>query len=296
MTRRLTGVGECMVELSQAPGGLYRQGYAGDVVNTLWYARKALPDDWQVRFHTGLGIDLASRGMEEFLNAAGIETDTVLRVPARRPGLYMIHLDGAERSFSYWRDTSAARRLASDEAQLAAGLADSDVIYFSGITLGILDAEDAERLLAALDGRRRMGATVAFDPNIRPALWSDSATMRARLTRGADVADLILPSFDDETAHFGDANPEATARRYATREDQTVVVKNGAHDVLIWDGGAGRIVETPSVADPVDTTGAGDSFAGGFLAAHVTGFDVEAAVRAGQATAAHVIRHHGALV
>src|SRR3712207_7493372 len=50
-------------------------------------------------------------------------------------------------------------------------LSRADLLYFSGITLGILAAEARERLLAALAKARRAGARIAFDSNFRPALW-----------------------------------------------------------------------------------------------------------------------------
>ncbi|MGB3555637.1 MAG: sugar kinase [Jannaschia sp.] len=296
MAPTLTGLGECMIEMSQAEGGLYRRSFAGDVVNTLWYARRDLAEDWAVRFHTGLGIDPSSAAMEAFLNDAEIGTGTVLRVPNRRPGLYMIHLDGAERSFEYWRDSSAARMLASDDTALDAAVAGNTMVYLSGITLAILPPHDADRLLSALAEARRAGSRIAFDPNIRPALWPDPDRMRDILTLGAARADIVLPSFDDEAAHFGDATPKATADRYDPDGDRIVVVKNGPGDVCLRAAGTTRHLDTPPVPAPVDTTGAGDSFNGAFLAAILLGRDVEDAVRAGQRRAAEVICHHGALI
>ena len=114
MTKTLLGIGECMVELSQAEGGLLRQSFAGDVFNSLWYARAGLPAAWQVSFCSAVGADPTSDKMMNFIEQAGVRCDAVRRLADRTPGLYMIHLDGAERSFSYWRDTSAARLLAQD--------------------------------------------------------------------------------------------------------------------------------------------------------------------------------------
>jgi 2-dehydro-3-deoxygluconokinase len=50
------------------------------------------------------------------------------------------------------------------------------------------------------------------------------------------------------------------------------------------------------VVAPVDTTGAGDSFNGTYLAARLTGESPEAAARRAHAVAGKVIRHYGALV
>ncbi len=296
MAGRLIGIGECMVELSQAQGGLMRKSFAGDVFNSLWYARAALPESWSVGFMSAVGTDPISDEMVAFIEAAGISCEPVQRLPDRRPGLYMIHLDGAERSFSYWRDTSAARQLAADPAYLDRVLGGADVVYLSGITLAILPDDGLAHLHDALAKARERGCFVAFDPNIRPALWRSSGHLKATIARTASVASLVFPSFDDEQAAFGDATPQASLERYLGYGAQQVVVKNGAGDVLCLLGGETRRHTTPPVTSPVDTTGAGDSFNGAFLASYLQHHDGGQAVRAGQSCAAQVICHHGALL
>lgn len=294
--RILTGIGECMVELSPAGDGLMRQSYAGDVFNSLWYASAALGPAWATRFFTAVGTDPVSSEMLDYIGSAGIECSGVVRIPDRRPGLYMIRLDGAERSFTYWRESSAARLLASDRERLRAAVADASVIYLSGITLAILPPADAAALLDLMRERRAAGATIAFDPNIRPVLWGDRQLMRETLMAAASAASIVLPGFDDERAAFGDASPQATAERYATAGADLVVLKDGAGSVLVRTSAGLQEYRTPPVNDAVDTTGAGDSFNGAFLARFVESGDVAASVAAGQSCAAAVIRHRGALI
>lgn len=289
-----------MVELSSAgEQGLMRLSFAGDVLNTLWYAQSDFAQSdkkWNAGFLSAVGNDPMSDQMLTFLSDAKIDTASIRRVPDRRPGLYMIHLDGAERSFSYWRDTSAAKLLATDIDHLSHAIENADALYFSGITLAILSKQDRNAMLACLKIAADAGKLVAFDPNIRPALWSGGAEMRDAITQAAASATLVLPSFDDEANNFGDADPEATAKRYQAAGCNVVVVKNGAEDVLIADGENRKILATPPVETPLDTTGAGDSFNGAFLAEYVENMELAAAVRAAQACSAQVICHYGALM
>lgn len=294
--RRFLGIGECMVELSPEGQGLFRKGFAGDVFNTLWYARQALGPQWQVEFLTGLGTDALSDEFRAFAAAAGISCEGAPRLSDRTLGLYMIHLRQGERSFSYWRETSAARAMMSAPREVEARLKGADVIYLTGITLAILPHRDACALLAQVDAMRGAGAVVAFDPNIRPRLWDDPARMRALIEQAARTATIVLPSHDDEAAAFGDADPAATAARYAALGCGHVVVKNGAAAVVTRIGGACAEHAVTPVARVVDSTAAGDSFNAAYLAEFLASRDDAAAVRAGGAQAARTISARGALV
>lgn len=290
-TPRIVCIGECMVELAPNSGGDFTMGFAGDVFNTAWYLKRTLGDGIAVDFVSAVGADDLSRRMVEFIRAAGVGIGHIERLADATIGLYMIRLDGAERHFSYWRGQSAARRMAADPARIAAAVAGADMAYLSGITLAILPPADRAALLDLLGSS---GVPVAFDPNLRPALWPDAATMRAAVTEAAGLARIVLPSFEDEACHFGDADPVATARRYGP--GRIVVVKNGGGDILLAtaDGTASLPPARPDRI--VDTTAAGDSFNAGFLGALLTGATPAAAVRAGSEIAAKVIGARGALV
>lgn len=294
--KTFVAIGECMVELAPQEGGLHAMGFAGDTFNTAWYARQLLPQDWTVEYVSAVGTDALSDRMLGFMRASGIGTRHVLRRPDRTLGLYLITLDGAERSFSYWRGESAARTLADDAGRLAGALEGVALAYVSGITLAILAPDARARLLRALAEARARGTLVALDPNLRPRLWSSVAAMCAAVSQAAALADILLPSFDDEARHFGDATPEATARRYLAAGGGVVVVKDGPAQILLARGGDRWRHRPDPVAEVVDTTAAGDSFNAGFLAAWLDGQGAEDAMRAGAALAGRVIAARGALV
>lgn len=293
---RIVSIGECMVELAPTGDGHFALGYAGDTFNTAWYLRRLLPEA-AVDYLSAVGEDAVSARMLDFMASEGIGTTHIRRLRDRSVGLYLIQVDKGERSFAYWRSTSAARNLADEPKGLAAGLAGARLAYLSGITLAILAPEPRAALLAALRMARAAGTLVAFDPNIRPALWPDADVMRRALTEGAAHADIILPSFDDEAQHFGDATPEATARRYAAAGAGLVVVKDGPNPVVSLQAGVLETHRLPApAATPVDSTAAGDSFNAAFLAAWLQDRPLAQAVSAGATLAAKVIAAPGALV
>ena len=294
---RILSIGEAMLELSSAgQGDLWRLGIAGDTLNTAWYRRRLLGDDARVDYFTRVGTGEFSQKMLDFLSAEGIGTDHIARDPTREIGLYAISLKDGERSFSYWRDTSAAKLLGDDPAALDRALAGARIAYFSGISVAILSDRGRANLRDALARARDQGTMVIFDPNLRPRLWPDAAAMRAGIETAASGADLVLPSFDDEATHFGDADAAATIRRYLDLGAGHVVVKNGGGPMQFGGAqGAGDLPDlTPDM--PVDTTAAGDSFNAGYLAAMLAGADCADAIRTGHALSRQVIRHRGALV
>jgi 2-dehydro-3-deoxygluconokinase len=296
MAGRLLSIGECMVELMQAEGGLLRKGFAGDTFNTAYYARQFLPADWSVDYFSAVGTDMISDEMLAFMEGHGIGTGHVARIEGRSPGLYMIHLKDGERSFSYWRSVSAAKLLARDGDRLRAAIEASDIVVFSGITLAIVQPEDVDTLLAELRRAKAAGKHVVFDPNIRPRLWDDAERMRATITEGARAATLVMPSLDDETTHFGDASLEETIARYRTLGVENLVVKDGEKGATLVFGDQRSHVPSAEVRTIVDTTSAGDSFNGAFLARLATGANPQDAARLAADAAAAVIQHHGALV
>lgn len=289
-------IGECMIELSSLGGDLMRKGFAGDTFNTLWYAGMYLPEDWNTAYLTALGDDAASREMKAFFEGAGVDTGFVREIPGATPGLYMIHLDNGERSFSYWRSAAAARQLADDPALLERAVAAADIVYFSGITLAILPDGGRRNLIAAAKSAREAGKLVAFDPNIRPRLWANKEEMLATITEGARTASLVMPGFDDEASHFGDASVEATVARYLSLGVDQVLVKDGGKGATIGTKDGNRHIPAAKVGEVVDTTAAGDSFNGGYLARIARGDAPAEAAGFAARVAAAVIRHPGALI
>lgn len=290
-------IGECMIEMSGGRDGAWRLGFAGDTLNTLWYVRAGLaPKDGPVGYFTALGTDTFSDRISTFLERNGIATDRIRRVPERRPGLYMIEQVEGDRHFTYWREMSAARLLADDEAQLAAAIEAARLVYFSGITLAILAPEKRALLISLARQAQAAGRIVAFDPNIRFGLWESQEALQDAITAAAGASSIVLPSFDDEAKAFGDTSANAVVHRYMAAGAEMVVVKNGSKPVVVAEGVARTELATIPDVQVIDPTGAGDSFNGAFLAARLSGASAVRAAEAGCAMAAKVVQKHGALV
>jgi 2-dehydro-3-deoxygluconokinase len=297
MSKTFISIGECMAELQATDGGLYRLGFAGDTLNTAWYMRALTrTEDVTVDYCTAVGTDSLSSKMLAFLKANGVETRFVKEVSDRTVGLYLITLTGAERSFTYWRSASAARLLAEDKEALAASLSQADAIYFSGITLAILSAAHRRNLLSVLQEMKSRGTTIAFDSNARRRLWPSDGAMKTAMIEGYKASTLALPTFSDDQALFGDATPTDCAKRIAGYGVKEIVVKEGGNPCVVsLDTNLFSVAPEP-VQDIVDTTGAGDSFNAGYLAARMSNREPLEAAKLGHRVAGRVIRERGALL
>jgi 2-dehydro-3-deoxygluconokinase len=290
-------IGECMAELQLARDGLYSLGFGGDTLNTAWYMR-ALTDSGAtaVEYFTAVGSDQLSKNLLGFLKENGLGTRFIAENPDLNLGLYLITLAGTERSFTYWRSASAARLLAEDERHLRSALSQADTIYFSGITLAILSPPHRRTFLTVLREMKSLGLTIVFDSNARRKLWPTQAAMKKAVIAGYRVATRAMPTFDDDSTLFGDADPAACARRIAGLGVSEVVVKNGSEPCTILAKGELSTVESHPVSGIVDTTGAGDSFNAGYMAARMAGKLPGEAAAFAHRVAARVICGRGALL
>ncbi|WP_067582274.1 sugar kinase [Endozoicomonas ascidiicola] len=299
MTNRIAAIGECMIELSDLGDSCYRQSFAGDTLNTAVYLSRGLKGtENSVSYVTAVGIDSLSDKMVDSWQQEGINCDFVCRIEDKLPGLYSIQLaEGGERSFTYWRNDAAAKQLFSrglTDQQVDDLGTEFDYLYLSGISLAILDEMGLAVLFKLLEAARKNNKAVVFDNNYRPRLWADQKTARDTVNKVLSLATMALVTFDDEQALFGDHTPEDTLQRLSAIPE--VVVKNGADGCFVQHHNAVELVPSMRIENVVDTTAAGDSFNGGYLAARVRGASPVAAAEKGHAMAAAVIQHKGAIV
>lgn len=295
---KIACIGEVMIELSLMGGSKEALvGVAGDTFNTAVYLKRTAAKH-DVSYLTVLGTDSFSDQIIERIAAENIGVDSIARTPDRVPGLYAINTDvNGERSFTYWRDQAAARLLFSDATGPTLNdLASFDVLYYSAITLAILPPQTRDRFLALLMEFRAMpGKQVAFDSNYRPRLWSSQSEAQQYIAEAWRQCDIALPSVDDEMDLFNDVDEDAALQRLQQYGLQRGALKRGASGPLDLADPASSPVCSP-VDKVVDSTAAGDSFNGAYLARLLDGATSQEAALAGHECASHVVQHRGAIV
>ena len=311
---RIACLGECMVELSRLRDGSLKVSYGGDTLNTAIYLSRLGVD---VGYVTALGDDPYSDDMVSKWRDEGVDTRFAIRAKGRMPGLYAIRTDErGNRSFQYWRDHSPAHDLFefpefSGSSGARERLRNIDFLLLSGITLSLFSEDDRAELFDLLDTLRERGGKVVFDTNHRASRWSSDDAAQDVYREMLERVDLALPTLDDERLLFGDEDASECAARHHDAGVSEIAVKMGEGGCFVsCDGGGERDSAGPDGAgkreamqvpltvrrEPIDTTGAGDSFNAGYLAARLNGREPAAAAAIAHRIAGEGVMHHGAII
>jgi 2-dehydro-3-deoxygluconokinase len=295
--------GECMLELRQAPRieqkeAQYTSSFAGDVINFAVYLKR-LGTCSSVQFLSATGNDALSEEMHRFLSGEDINSELVARSKDHTVGLYMIHTDDlGERTFSYWRSDSAARKMfeLADKAVLSKAVDTADYFYFSGITLAILDQPSRDQLFALAEQCRRSGKIIIFDPNYRARLWQSRDQALTQIERAYQYCNILLSGREDEQLLWGESSTESTLERLANYNIDEIILTNGPDEVIGCDHGRRFQIQPVNADKVVDTTSAGDAFNAGYIAARHAGYSTEESVVKASGLASLVIGLPGAII
>ncbi|MER7833239.1 PfkB family carbohydrate kinase [Streptomyces sp. NPDC095602] len=235
-----------------------------------WAARSGCPD---VRLLGRVGAGEAD-WHEEALRRAGVRP-LLVRDAEAATGTVVALVDGragGERTFL--TDSGAVLRLSPGDwsARLLDGVG---LLHLSGY-LFFAATSRATAALAMADARER-GVPVSVDPASTGFVGELGVDRFLDAVAGADV---LFPNADEAALLTGLPSPEAAAAALSRRH-RLVAVTLGARGALVAE--AGEVVARVPARRmrPVDTTGAGDAFAGAFLAARLAGAAAAEAAEAG---------------
>jgi sugar/nucleoside kinase (ribokinase family) len=282
-TLDVLSMGETMALLvAQEPGPLdevqsFSKRIAGADTNVaIGLARLGFKVGWVSR----VGADSFGSYVRKTIEAEGVDTSQVEVDPQRSTGFMLKSrsLDGSDPAIDYYRRGSAASQLGVAHLKTDYALRARHV-HATGITPALSPA--ARELVAhAMQTLRAAGRSVSFDPNLRPSLWPDTATMRDTLNDLARHADWVLPGIDEGRLLTGQTTAADIAAWYLDRGARAVVIKQGAEGAYFRTA-SGEHGQVPGVSVPVvvDTVGAGDAFAVGVISAQLEGLGWPQAVR-----------------
>jgi len=166
--------------------------------------RCSKPKNIEVSYATGLGTDQLSQSLKKEWQALGLRLDEVEYIEGRLPGMYLIQTNShGERTFHFWRENSAARAyFQAAQTALEKNADNLDCLYFSGITLAILNDASRQRLFALLERATSNGCRVVFDNNFRPQLWPDRKVAQSVYLQAFASCHTAMMTLDDHQAVF----------------------------------------------------------------------------------------------
>ena len=221
------------------------------------------------------------------IRAGGIRFDTPARAgdPPTARCLIFVTPDGQRTMNTFLGASQFLPPAALDEAAIA----DAEILYLEGY---LWDPEEPRAAMRrAIAAARGAGRKVAFTLSDAFVIERHGDDFRAMIAAGdidllfANHVELAsLTGLDDFDAGLADLAPKVPL----------LVVTRSEHGAVAVTGGERTDVPAQPVAKVVDTTGAGDLFAAGFLHGHVNGRPVAECLTLGAICAAEVISHYGA--
>jgi 2-dehydro-3-deoxygluconokinase len=293
MSVDLLCMGEPMLEFNQLPVAAdgtqqYLEGHGGDTSNA---AIAAARQGARVGYITALGNDMPGDSFIRLWEREGVDTACVLRTDRYQTGVYFVTHDAAGHHFLHYRTGSAAAMYAAPDVPEAA-IGAARVLYVSGISQGI-STSACDAVFAAIDVAVRTGVKVAYDTNYRPRLWPPAraaAVMHAAMAH----ADYAFPGEEDVRTLTCLTDPDAMLDFYLRLGSKVVLLKMGEAGAYLATADARTRIPAHRV-EPVDATGAGDTFCGSFLARILAGDAPEAAARYASVAAALKCAGYGAV-
>ncbi len=152
----------------------------------------------------------------------------------------------------------------------------------------VMPAMDGESTAEILERARRQGITTSLD-----TAWDASGRWLQTLQLCLPHLDYFMPSLEEARELSGLTEPEAILDFFLERGPATVILKMGASGSIARNSTETQVV--PAIpSSSVDTTGAGDCFAAGFLRGLLEGWSLQQCLRLGNAAGSLCIRSIGA--
>ncbi|MFZ4479271.1 MAG: sugar kinase [Rhodoferax sp.] len=282
-------LGEAMVEFNQTDPArrLYQQGFGGDTSNAIIAAAR---HGARTGYLSSVGKDMFGDMLLSLWRREGVDARHVTKSDCPT-GAYFVTHGHAGHEFHFLRRHSAASAMQPESFDFSC-LAGARFLHVSGISQAI-SVSACNTVQAAIQAARQHGVRVSYDPNLRLKLWS---TDRALLEMNATLptVDLFLPSLDDMKSLIGTDDPAAIIDWSLARGCTDVVLKLGNRGALVATQGERKLI-TGHPVQAVDTTGAGDCFAGSLLARLVAGDSLMQAANYANASAALSTLGYGAV-
>lgn len=260
----VTALGEILIDftyhsVSENGAALFEQNPGGAPANLLAAVQKL---GGKTAFIGKVGSDMHGMFLKSVVENAGISTEGMLIDDNFFTTLAFVNLSpSGERSFSFARKPGADTQISKDDVNY--DLIKNSKIFHVG-SLSMTDEPACTATFEALEFAKKNDIIVSYDPNYRKMLWKDEETAVKGMRSILEYVDIIKIS-DEEIHLLTDTdNPQDAAKELMDKGIDCVIVTLGSKGAYIATRSADVLSPCPD-GKVVDTTGAGDSFMGGFL-------------------------------
>lgn len=260
----VTALGELLIDftpcgISESGQCLFEQNPGGAPANVLTALSKC---GKKTAFIGKVGADMHGLFLKRILEDNQICTDGLIEDRDVFTTLAFVSLsESGERSFSFARKPGADTCLTMEELREDM-IKNSRIFHVGSLSLTAEPARSAT--FKALEMAKENGCIISYDPNYRAPLW-DSMELAVEGMRSILPYVNVMKLSDEETKLLtGEVEPEKAAEILLEKGILIVAVTMGSEGAIVCTK-EGSIKVPGYAAKMVDTTGAGDSFWGGFL-------------------------------
>lgn len=241
----------------------------------------------QVGWISCLGNDEFGLYIRNYIRGEGVDTSKVkFDKNASTALLFKEVTPGGDPKIYYYRKNSAVSKLSPDDLD-EAYISKSKIIHLTGITPALSET-CKKTIYRAMDIAIKNDVTIVFDPNIRLKLWSKKEAIEV-LSDIAMYCDIVMPGLEEGELLTGETKPDKIAAKLLKGRVQAVVVKLGERGAYYQTKEESAFVKGERVTNIVDTVGAGDGFAAGFISGKLRGWQYKQAVALGNKIGAYAL-------
>lgn len=299
----VTALGEVLIDFTDAGTSvagqkLFERNPGGAPANVLVALERL---GLSTAFIGKVGADMHGDFLRATMVANDINVEGLVSDPDYFTTLAFVALsENGERTFSFARKPGADTQLRPKE--LRRDIIENSYVFHVG-SLSLTDEPARSATIAALDIAKAAGCVISYDPNYRDTLWSGPEEASRQMRSVLPYMDLVKISGEECALLTDETDPEAAAKALLGQGAKVVCVTLDADGALVATRDGSAVVPSFRV-EPVDTTGAGDSFWGGFLCAFVdsrkrpedvTLDDAKNFARFGNAVASLCVRKRGGI-
>ncbi|ETI88952.1 MAG: sugar kinase [Clostridium butyricum] len=250
-------------------------------------ARLGLKSGWISR----LGQDDFGKHILKTVRGEGIDTSQIELVEGYQTSVYFreVMANGDSRSF-YYREKSPTSTMTAESLD-ENYFRNSKVLHITGVFPSIND-NNKEILLKAVELAKKNNLLISFDPNIRLKMWTKSQA-REFINKFLSEVDILLVGDEEISILIDEKDTNEAIKKFHDMGIDKVVVKRGAKGAIGSDGSNIYDVAAIKPKALIDTVGAGDGFAAGFLSAYLKGDSFEESIEFANAVGSLVVGIEG---